>query len=323
MIDTSAAELDGILANATEAAAALRQSLGTERASWLRGVGGALDEARAELLDLAVAESHLARAALDGEVSRTVFQLRHLAEAAESGELAGVLAEAADAEYPVAPRPDLVRALRPVGPVLVFTASNFPFAFSVAGNDFASALAAGCPVMVKASPGHPRLSARTAEVVTAALADAGAPVGTFGHIQGVDAGVAALRDTRIKACGFTGSVKGGRALFDIAVNRPDPIPFYGELGSLNPVFVTPNAAAARASEIGTGFATSVTFRGGQLCTKPGVLIAPEGSGVLEAAADGLGQPAPVSLLTDRITSAFVEGTPSLVCYGGSAAGPWR
>lgn len=311
MIDTSAAELEDVLAAAGEAASVLRNSLGTERASWLRAVGGAIDEARGELLDLAVAESHLARAALDGEVNRTVFQLGHLAEAAESGELARVVVEEADADYPVAPRPSLVRAPRPLGPVLVFTASNFPFAFSVAGNDFASALAVGCPVVVKANPGHPWLSARTADVVAGALARAGAPKGAFAHIQGVDAGVAALRDPRIKACGFTGSVAGGRALFDIAVNRADPIPFYGELGSLNPVFVTPAAAAARAGEIGTGFAASITFRGGQLCTKPGVLVAPENSGIIEAAASALGRPDPVVLLTDRITAAFVEGTTGL------------
>src|SRR5262245_3324036 len=195
-----------MLSAAQEAASALRDSTGSERASWLRAVGAAIDEERAELLDLAAAESHLARTALDAEVNRTVFQLEHLAEAAESGELLRVLAEPADAHYAIAARPSLVQAMAPLGPVLVFTASNFPFAFSVAGNDFASALAAGCPVVVKANPGHLGLSATTAEVISRALAKAGAPKGTFAHIQGVEPGVAALRDSRIKACGFTGSV---------------------------------------------------------------------------------------------------------------------
>ena len=250
-------------------------------------MAAAIDADRAELLDIAVAETHLPAAALDGEINRTVFQLEHLAERAESPTLLDVVVDEADPEYPVAPRPRLVRALQPVGPVLVFTASNFPFAFSVAGNDTASALAAGCPVVVKANPGHVRLSVRTAEVVTAALARAGAPDGTFAHIVGVEAGAAALRDPRIKACGFTGSVRGGRALFDIASSRPEPIPFYGELGSLNPVVVTPAAAAARAADIAAGFAASITGRGGQLCTKPGVLFAPAGSGIGPATADAV------------------------------------
>ncbi|MEU6324378.1 aldehyde dehydrogenase family protein [Streptomyces sp. NPDC047009] len=315
--DTTAGELESILSAAQEAASALRDSTGSERASWLRAVGAAIDEERAELLDLAAAESHLDRTALDGEVNRTAFQLEHHAEAAESGELLRILAEPADADYPVAARPDLVQSMMPLGPVLVFTASNFPFAFSVAGNDFASALAAGCPVVVKANPGHPALSALTAEIVATALAKAGAPKGTFAHIQGVEPGVAALRDTRIKACGFTGSLAGGRALFDIAVGRPDPIPFYGELGSLNPVFVTPAAAAARAEEIAAQFAASVSFRGGQLCTKPGVLIAPENSGILDAAATALAGLEPATLLTDRITSAYTEGTTSLSALPGA------
>jgi len=309
--DSTPTQVDGALAAAHTASPALRATHGTQRAQWLRAVGTGIDGARDELLDIAVAESHLARTALNGEVSRTIFQLEHFAEAAESGELLGVLIEGADADYPIAARPSLVQARQPIGPVLVFTASNFPFAFSVAGNDFASALAAGCPVVVKANPGHLRLSARTAEIVAAALSSAGAPQGAFAHIQGVDAGLTALQDPRIKACGFTGSVAGGRALFDIAVSRPDPIPFYGELGSLNPVFVTPAAAAARGQEIGAGFAASVTFRGGQLCTKPGVIVTPKDAGVREAATQAVAQAEPVALLTDRISSAYVEGTKQL------------
>lgn len=315
--DTTTFDLEAALSAADAAAPRLRAGSGAERAGWLRAVGAALEARRTELVDLAAAETHLARAALDGELNRTVFQLEHFARTAESPELLGVVVEPADPDYPVAPRPDLVQALQPLGPVLVFTASNFPFAFSVAGNDTASALAAGCPVVVKANPGHPRLSALTAEVVVTALREAGAPAGTVGHIQGVDAGVAALRDRRITACGFTGSVAGGRALFDIAVSRPDPIPFYGELGSLNPVYVTPAAAAARAADIGAGFAASFTFRGGQLCTKPGVLFAPAGSGIGAAAASALEAPGPVELLTDRITSAYLDGTQRLASIPGA------
>src|SRR6478752_3908927 len=275
--DSDPSAIESALSAADRAAPLLRESEGAERAAWLRAMAAALDAARDELVDLAVTETHLPRAALDTELSRTVFQLEHFAGAAESANILDLVAEPADPDSPAAPRPDLIRASQPIGPVLVFTACNFPFAFSVAGNDTASALAAGCPVIVKANPGHPRLSVRTAEVVAAALAQAGAPDGTFAHIVGVDAGTAALRDPRIKACGFTGSVRGGRALFDIASSRPEPIPFYGELGSLNPVVVTPAAAAARAADIAAGFLASFTLGAGQFCTKPGVLLAPEDS----------------------------------------------
>ena len=315
--DTDAATLDQVLGAAATAATELRSTSGATRATWLRAIAAAVDADRAALLDIAVAETHLPAAALDGEINRTVFQLEHLAERAESPGLLDVVVDEADPEYPVAPRPRLVRALQPVGPVLVFTASNFPFAFSVAGNDTASALAAGCPVVVKANPGHVRLSVRTAEVVAAALAQAGAPDGTFAHIVGVDAGTAALRDPRIKACGFTGSVRGGRALFDIASSRPEPIPFYGELGSLNPVVVTPAAAAARAADIAAGFAASITGRGGQLCTKPGVLFAPAGSGIAAATADAVQPAPPADLLTERIADAFRAGTRRLAEIPGA------
>lgn len=328
VVDSTGTEIESVLAAAARAAVGLADSAGTDRAGWLRAVADALDAERAELVDLAALETHLPVAALDVELSRTVFQLEHFARAAESGAGVEIVVENADPDYPVAPRPGLVRADRPLGPVLVFTASNFPFAFSVAGNDTASALAAGCPVIVKANPGHPRLSVRTASIVTAALGRAGAPAGTFGHLVGVAAGAQALTDPRIKACGFTGSLAGGRALFDIASGRPDPIPFYGELGSLNPVFVTPAAAAARGSEIGAGFAGSVTGRAGQLCTKPGVLFAPAGSAVAAAAAEAVGDAGPAALLTERIADAYRAGIGTLaalpgarVLTGGSATAP--
>jgi NADP-dependent aldehyde dehydrogenase len=315
--DTDPETLEAALAAAARAADELRGTAGDTRAAWLRAVAAAVDADRPSLLDIAAAETHLPAVALGGEISRTVFQLEHLAQRAESPDLLEVVVDDADPDYPVAPRPRLIRALQPLGPVLVFTASNFPFAFSVAGNDTASALAAGCPVVVKAHPGHPRLSGRTAEVVARALDKAGAPAGTFAHIVGTDAGVTALRDPRIKACGFTGSVAGGRTLFDIASSRPDPIPFYGELGSLNPVVVTPEAAAARSDEIAQGLAASITGRGGQLCTKPGVVFVPAGSGIAASAAVVV-DPAPaVELLTPRIAAAFTSGIGRLAALPGA------
>lgn len=326
--DTSAEQLESILSAADRAAGPVAATPAAVRAGWLRTIAADLRSHQDELVPLAAAESHLPEAALAGELGRTAFQLEHFADAAEAGRLLDVVVEHADPDYPVAPRPDLVRARVAIGPVLVFTASNFPFAFSVAGNDTASALAAGCPVVVKAHPGHQQLSRRTADIVAGALSRAGAPEGTFGHLQGTDVGVAALKDPRIKACGFTGSVPGGRALFDIAVSRPDPIPFYGELGSLNPVFVTPAAAAGRAEKIGQEFAGSLTFRAGQLCTKPGILVAPSGSGVPGAVARALADAPAAVLLTDRITDGYVAGVRRLagspdaeVLAGGDSTRP--
>lgn len=305
--ETTDQDTDLLVAAAAAASPLLADSAGSDRADWMVAVAGAVDHHRDELLDIAVTETRLQRTALDLEVTRTVFQLRHLADRAGSPELLDLVLEEADPGYPVAPRPGLLRAQVPLGPVLVFTASNFPFAFSVVGNDTASAWAAGCPVLVKANPGHPVLSARTAEIAAAALQSAGAPAGMIGHLTGVAAGVTALQDPRVRACGFTGSLAGGRALFDIAVGREDPIPFYGELGSLNPVFVTPAAAAARGDDIATAFAASVTGRGGQLCTKPGVLFAPAGHQLAASAAARMGDGGSVDLLTDRIAAAYRDG----------------
>jgi NADP-dependent aldehyde dehydrogenase len=184
----------------------------------------------------------------------------------------------------------------------VFAASNFPFAFSVPGGDTASALAAGSPVVVKAHPGHPRLSQRTGEVLVEALRAAGAPEGTFAVVHGMEAGTTALTDPRIKAGAFTGSVKGGLALLEIATRREEPIPFYGELGSLNPVFVTPAAVAARGADIADGYVGSFTLGTGQFCTKPGLLFLPEGHGLEERLVEAVRGAAPAGMLNDRIRS---------------------
>jgi NADP-dependent aldehyde dehydrogenase len=197
--------------------------------------------------------------------------------------------------------------LQPVGPVLVFAASNFPFAFSVPGGDTASALAAGCPVVVKAHPGHPRLSDRTADVLASALVEAGAPTGVVNLVHGVEAGATALRDPRIKAAAFTGSEGGGRALFQIANQREQPIPFYGELGSLNPVFVTPGAIAVRGNQIVDGYVASFTLGIGQFCTKPGVLLVPVGHGLEDRLVSAVRQVSAGRMLTERIRAAFVKG----------------
>ena len=207
-----------------------------------RAVADALDANVTELVAIADSETSLGTARLTGEVARTTGQLRLFATVITEGSYLEAVIDHADPSA-TPPKPDLRRLLRPIGPVAVFSASNFPFAFSVAGGDTASALAVGCPVIVKAHSGHLRLSGRTAEIVTEALAAAGAPEGLFALVSGREAGTALVQDPAIKAVGFTGSIPGGRALFDLAVSRPDPIPFYGELGSLNPVVITAAALA--------------------------------------------------------------------------------
>lgn len=301
---TDPAEVDRIALAAASAAAPLAAFPPARRCELLRAVASALDAARGELVRLADAETALGEARLDGELTRTCVQLEMFADVVAEGSDLDVVIDLADPSAIPAPRPDLRRMLVPIGPVGVFAASNFPFAFSVAGGDTASALAAGCPVVVKAHPDHPGLSQRTWEIVAAALTDAGAPPGTFGLVRGVAAGRDLVTHPAIKAVGFTGSLAAGRALFDLAVSRPDPIPFYGELGSLNPVVVTAGALAERADDIVTGFIGSLTLGSGQFCTKPGLLFLPSGHGLADAFAAGLAGAAVGPLLSEKIRDGF-------------------
>lgn len=274
-----------------------------ERAATLVAIADALDAAASDLIPVAMAESQLPEARLTGELARTTFQLRLFAEILTEGSWLDARIDHADPDWPMGARPDVRRELEPLGPVVVFGASNFPFAFSVAGGDTAAALAAGCPVVVKAHPGHPRLSEATGTVVSEALSVAGARAGVFAVVFGDDAGRALVADARIKAGAFTGSLAGGRALFDIAMARPEPIPFYAEMGSTNPTFVTRSAAADRLEELMEGFIGSFTMGTGQFCTKPGILLVPTGSRFAEAlAARQLPQPGP--MLNGRVHSGY-------------------
>ena len=313
---TSDMEVDALLGLAREAGPALAASDPVRRARLLEGLADALDAARDDLVPIAAAETGLSRDRLVGEVARTSGQLRMFAGVVLEGSMfEAVLDDADDSVVP--PRPDLRRMLRPIGPVAVFAASNFPFAFSVLGGDTASALAAGCPVVVKAHPGHPGLSAATADVAAAVVREQGWPVGTFAVVQGTDAGVRVLSAPEVKAAGFTGSVAGGRALEQIAQGRPDPIPFYGELGSTNPVVVTPSAVAERGPEIAAGFVGSFTLGAGQFCTKPGLLLLPIGHG-LEAYIEQAVSAAPAApLLTSSIFAAFGTGLATLSDHAGT------
>lgn len=305
-MSTTTAELDERAAAAEAAAPAWRAASAGTRAAWLRAAADALDAHADELVPLADAETRLGETRLRGEVARTSGQLRLFAGVVEEGAYLEAIVDDADAAA-TPPRPELRRMLTGVGPVAVFSASNFPFAFSVAGGDTASALAAGNPVIVKAHSGHVRLSRRTAEIVAAAFVDAGAPVGSLGLVEGREAGEALVGHPSIQAVGFTGSVSGGRALFDLAAGRPDPIPFYGELGSVNPVVLTAGAVAARGPALAEGLVGSFTLGVGQFCTKPGVVFVPRATGFAELVASRVAGAAGGRLLTDRITEAFPEG----------------
>ncbi|MDL9980503.1 aldehyde dehydrogenase (NADP(+)) [Microbacterium candidum] len=309
------------------AASGFESSSRADRATWLRALAAALETDSAELVAIAHAETHLSEARLSGEVVRTASQLRFFADVCADG---GYLEATVDTPDPttIPPRPDLRRILRPIGVVAVFTASNFPFAFSVLGNDTASALAAGCPVVVKAHPGHPELSRRVADLARTALTEAGAPADALVLVEGVEEGIALVRHPLVRAVGFTGSTRGGRALFDLAVSRPDPIPFYGELGSVNPVVVTPAAVREDAAALAAGLAASFTRDGGQYCTKPGLVFVPAGVG-FEAAVGAAAADAPAQrLLTDGMTDAFARGADALearadvatIAVAGGAAG---
>lgn len=303
-------DVDDRVRAAARAARSARVSSIADRAAWLRAVADGLDDKRDELIDIAHEETHLGEARLRGEVARTTGQLRFFAGVLEEGSVLEVVIDHADPSA-TPPRPELRRMLQAVGPVAVYAASNFPFAFSVAGGDTASALATGCPVVVKAHPGHPRLSQRTAEIVTEALQRAGAPDGLFGLVDGFEAGRALVEHPEIRAAAFTGSLRGGRALFDLAAARPAPIPFFGELGSINPVVVTPAADAARGLALADGLAQSFQLGAGQFCTKPGVVFVPRGS-QLEASIVGHVAPAAPPLLTESITDSFAHGVAALL-----------
>ncbi|RLV56924.1 aldehyde dehydrogenase (NADP(+)) [Aeromicrobium phragmitis] len=298
--------VNAILESAAQAAPAFARTTPRERATALVALAGALDAAGDEIVALGQEETGLTEARLRGELNRTSQQLRLFAEVIVEGAYLDARIDEADPDYAVGPRPDVRRVNVPLGPVLIFAASNFPLAFSVAGGDTAAALAAGNPVILKAHDGHPRLSEFTGRIVTEALTDAGMPEGTFNVLFGREEGVEALRDPRVRAASFTGSTQVGRMLADIAAARPVPIPFYGELGSVNPVVATPQAVAEDAAGLAQAYVASVAGSCGQLCTKPGFLFVPSAQPLREAVVAAAQDVAPHRQLTAGITAGYQE-----------------
>ena len=280
-----------------------------ERAAFLRQIADEIEARGAELTETAGKETALPDMRLNGERGRTTGQLRLFADWIEEGSCFDARVDRAMPDRQPLPRPDIRLMLRPIGPVGVFGASNFPLAFSTAGGDTASALAAGCPVIVKGHPAHAGTAEIVAEAIRVAIEKTGMPSGTFGLVQGasIESGSALVKHPLIKAVGFTGSLRGGRALFDIAVSRPEPIPFYGELGSVNPTFLLPQALAARGAEIATGWAQSLTMGVGQFCTNPGLVIGLDGPDLdafVSEACKALGDVPAQTMLTPGIAKAY-------------------
>jgi len=316
MTDTLSPELEAVVARAAAAAPAFAATSPENRARAIVAVADALENAKSDLVAIAMRETGLTEARLSGEVTRTAVQLRLFADTLVDGGYLDARIDPADTDFALGVRPDVRRTHLPLGPVINFSASNFPFAFSVMGGDSASILAAGCPLIVKAHSGHPELSDATAEVAAEALAAAGMPEGVFQLIHGREAGVAVLKDPRIKAGAFTGSIGVGRLLADIAANRPAPIPFFGELGSVNPVFITADAIAERGDEIASGYLTSVSGSAGQLCTKPGFAFIPAGSSLPETIRAAVGELPEHRLLDPRIAKSFAERRDAILASPG-------
>jgi acyl-CoA reductase-like NAD-dependent aldehyde dehydrogenase len=305
------------VAAATAALPALRDR--GRRIALLRGAAGRLRAAGDEIVAVCMSETGLPEARLRGELERTAGQLELFAGVVEAGDHVEAIIDTADPDAVPIPRPDVRRLLIPLGPVAVFGASNFPLAFSTAGGDTASALAAGCPVVVKGHPAHPGTGEVVARELRAATADAGLPDGTIENLpaSGVEVGEALVDDPGIAAVGFTGSIPAGRAIHDRAARRPVPIPVYAEMGSINPIVITPLALKARAAAIAEGLTASVANFGGQLCTKPGVVFLPAGSSGDAFAADvaaRLHALEPTVLLNQRVHDALRAAVQRLADY---------
>src|SRR5215216_1478924 len=286
------------------------------RAALLRGSAGRLRTAGDEIVDVAERETGLPEARLRSELERTCGQLEAFAALLDAGDYVEAIIDTPDPDAVPIPIPDVRRVLIPLGPVAVFGASNFPLAFSTAGGDTASALAAGCPVVVKGHPSHPGTGELVARELRAAAAEAGLPEATFAHLPaaGVEVGEALVDAPEIAAVGFTGSFAGGKAIFDRAARREVPIPVYAEMGSINPIVVTEEALRARAATIAEGLAASVSNFGGQLCTKPGVVFVPAGeagdafAAELASRLDGV---PPSVLLNERLRDALSDAVDRL------------
>ncbi|WP_128546399.1 aldehyde dehydrogenase (NADP(+)) [Larkinella soli] len=314
--ETTAQEVDQACGRAADAFPVYRKLSGEAKARFLERIADEIMALGPELLERAHLETALPLARLTGERGRTVGQLRLFAQYVRAGSWVDARIDPALPDRQPLPRPDLRQMLIPLGPVGIFGASNFPLAFSVAGGDTASALAAGCPVVVKAHPAHPGTSELVGQAIRRAVEACGLPEGVFQmvHGTGTEVGMAIVQHPLIKAIGFTGSFRGGKAIYDAAVRRPEPIPVYAEMGSTNPVFFLPAILKDKGLSLAQAYVDSVTLGVGQFCTNPGLAIVKQSDGgdaFLSQARLAMTQTKPAPMLTQGIFQAYSNGVEKL------------
>jgi NADP-dependent aldehyde dehydrogenase len=315
--------LERVLLQSEEAFKVYKKVSANTKACFLREIASEIEALGDALLQTAHIESNLPSGRLTGERGRTINQLRLFAELLEEGTWSEATIDTALPERSPAPRPDLRRILVPLGPVAVFGASNFPFAFSTAGGDTASALAAGCTVVYKEHPGHPKTSQLVYSAIQKALQTCGLPEGVFQHLSGgIEAGQELVRHPKTKAVAFTGSYKGGKAIFDLACQREQPIPVFAEMGSINPIFVLPERAETEGPQLAEQAAQSVLLGVGQFCTCPGLIFYPEAGSTtlfLERLSEKLEEAAGDKMLHEGICENYYRGLRKLRANGGIEA----
>jgi NADP-dependent aldehyde dehydrogenase len=320
-VDIKPAEIEETLKRSKEAFLEYKAISGKKRAEFLESIAAEIEALGPLLINMAMKETNLPEARLMGERTRTSNQLRQFAELLKEGSWVEARVDTALPDRTPAPKPDLRKMFVPLGPVVVFGASNFPFAYSTAGVDTSSALAAGCSVVLKAHPAHPETSAMVAQAIDQAIAKTNMPRFVFQHVFGAsaDAGKGLVQHPLTKAVGFTGSFGGGKALFDYANERPEPIPVFSEMGSINPVFILPGALKSRLDSIATLLSSSITQNGGQFCTKPGLMLGVEDGDLKQFSsqlANKIESIAPTTLLHPGIASNFKKNRTHALSQNG-------
>ncbi|WP_268035655.1 aldehyde dehydrogenase (NADP(+)) [Algoriphagus sp. PAP.12] len=301
--------IDQLFESAQEAFLFYKNLSGKEKGAFLETLAEILESHRAEIVPLAVKESNLPEGRINGELGRTTGQIKLFANLVKEGSWVEATVDPADPGRQPLPKADIRRMLTPLGPVVVFGASNFPLAFSTAGGDTISALAAGCPVIYKAHPAHPETSKKVAECIAKAITKSGLPSGIFSHVEGgIDVGQALVKHPLAKAVGFTGSHAGGKALFDLAGQREEPIPVYAEMGSVNPIFCFPEKLEKNNDALAKAFISSLTLGVGQFCTNPGLIFVPkaQANAFEKAIAEELNDIASAPMLHPGIAQAYYD-----------------
>jgi len=320
-VEASIEEINEAVFLATDAYIAYNQKSGAEKALFLNAIADGILALDAILIQTYCSESGLPEGRAKGERGRTIGQLRSFAALLEEGSWVDAIIDTGTPDRSPAPKPDLRKMLVPLGPVVVFGASNFPFAFSTAGGDTAAALAAGCPVIVKSHPMHAGTGELVASVVIAAAEATGMPNGVFSNLNssGIEVGEHLVKHSDVKAVGFTGSIKGGRALFDLAAKREEPIPVFAEMGSINPVIMLPEALENRAEALANIYAGSITVGSGQFCTNPGLLLGIKSaalSSFIENLSEEIVKIEPSCMLHPNIIEAYKKNKQSAIEQSG-------